>query len=169
MDLTSASQFSFLFAQLLSKRTPSPLDWYPPLETPKKQINLLQISQNLWILRNGREKAYDIEYSRDFEFEKFNKKFDFAMSQSVFTHLSKDQTVTCLHQLKKVMKPGGKLLFTNIIQSMSRGFLFSSKQPMITGTHLDDAFYEKMASEIGAKYIKNVIEHPTQHAHLLEF
>ena len=56
MDLTSTSPFSFLFAQPLPKRTPSPLDWYPPLETPKKQINLLQISQNLWILRNGREK-----------------------------------------------------------------------------------------------------------------
>lgn len=135
------------------------MDAYPPY------IKLGELLYN----ELGLQKPYKVLLNRDFDFSQFGEQFDFAMSQSVFTHLSKDQTVACLRQLKKVMKPGGKLLFTNIIASNSRGFLYSSMQPMITGTYMDDEFYQKMADELGAKFHKNVLDHPTQYCHILEF
>lgn len=48
----------------------------------------------------------------NFSFEKFDVMFDFAIAQSVFTHLCRMDIAMCLRKLAKVLKPGGKLYAT---------------------------------------------------------
>ena len=50
--------------------------------------------------------------SEAFEFEKFGVAFDVALAQSLFTHLPPQTIAVCLAQLKKVVRPGGKLYAT---------------------------------------------------------
>lgn len=42
----------------------------------------------------------------------FGTDFDYALAQSVFTHLPLDLTHECLRSLSRTMKPGGQFLFT---------------------------------------------------------
>jgi SAM-dependent methyltransferase len=45
----------------------------------------------------------------------FGVNMDFAIAQSVFTHVSLNHVILCLHRLAKVMKPGG-LFFASIFE-----------------------------------------------------
>jgi cyclopropane fatty-acyl-phospholipid synthase-like methyltransferase len=47
-----------------------------------------------------------------FEFSRFGASFDFAIAQSVFTHLDMNLIVRCLVEVAKVLKPGGQLFGT---------------------------------------------------------
>lgn len=48
----------------------------------------------------------------DFNFERFDRMFDVAIAQSLFTHLSASRIHLCLYRLAKVMVPGGRLFAT---------------------------------------------------------
>ncbi len=50
-----------------------------------------------------------------FRFERFGQRFDIALAQSLFTHLSANRIRLCLHNLSKVMHPGGRLFATLFI------------------------------------------------------
>lgn len=50
--------------------------------------------------------------SESFEFELFNRRFDFAIAQSLFTHLPLNNIRLCLAKLAAVMAPGGKFFAT---------------------------------------------------------
>lgn len=119
----------------------------------------------------GIKKTYKILYNNLFEFDKLTNEYsiDFAMAQSVFTHLSQRQIIDCMHKMKKVMKPGSKFLFSNITSKVARGFLYSGYIPMISGTECTDDFYNSIAKELSIKFESNVISHPTQYAHLFLF
>jgi cyclopropane fatty-acyl-phospholipid synthase-like methyltransferase len=47
-----------------------------------------------------------------FQFHLFNKKFDYAIAQSVFTHLPVNVIQRCLINLEQVLNPGGKFYAT---------------------------------------------------------
>jgi ubiquinone/menaquinone biosynthesis C-methylase UbiE len=47
-----------------------------------------------------------------FQFKLFNKMFDYAIAQSVFTHLPVNIIQNCLINMEKVLKPGGKFFAT---------------------------------------------------------
>lgn len=47
-----------------------------------------------------------------FNFKPFNKKFDYAIAQSVFTHLPVNLIQKCLINIEHVMNPGGKFYAT---------------------------------------------------------
>ncbi|HWY38382.1 MAG TPA: class I SAM-dependent methyltransferase [Bacteroidia bacterium] len=117
----------------------------------------------------GLNKKYHIKLDSDFNFSSFNTTFNFANAQSVFTHLSKDQIVKCLSNLKNVMKKGGIFLFTNIPSSIPRGFLYTGNVPMIAGTHCTIEFYKEIANNLNIEFIEKTITHPTQTAHLFKF
>ncbi|UCC31013.1 MAG: class I SAM-dependent methyltransferase [Phycisphaerales bacterium] len=51
-------------------------------------------------------------HSAMFEFDRFCTRFDFALAQSVFTHLAPDQIGLCLRNLLQVMNPAGSLYAT---------------------------------------------------------
>ncbi|MET3698897.1 methyltransferase family protein [Bacillus oleivorans] len=48
----------------------------------------------------------------DFQFDLFNQKFDFALAQSLFTHLPLNHIHRCLINISKVLKEGGKFYAT---------------------------------------------------------
>lgn len=50
--------------------------------------------------------------NNQFEFWKFEKKFDFAVAISVFTHLNFNYILRCLIEVKKVMRPDSKFYAT---------------------------------------------------------
>ena len=79
----------------------------------------------------GVSKKYSVLASKDFEFEKFDARFDFGNAQSVFTHMSGDECDRCMAALKKAMVPGGKFFFTYLIGApLTRGMLYLGAQPM---------------------------------------
>ena len=118
---------------------------------------------------SGLTKKYTVIEDEEFGFQRFNAKFDFANSQSVFTHLSRAQVKLAMTNLKEVMNEGGTLLFTNIEAGYPRGFLYGSRHPMFTGIGMTREFYEEICSELGLKLEYNAVEHPTQGAHLIKF
>ena len=58
------------------------------------------------------KKTYHLACTEDFDFAQFDRKFDFSLAHSVFTHLSYELIERCLESLKQVMSPGGQLIFT---------------------------------------------------------
>lgn len=50
--------------------------------------------------------------TESFEFEKFGRTFDFALAQSLFTHLPLNSIRLCLSKLSPVMPQGGKFFAT---------------------------------------------------------
>ncbi len=49
-------------------------------------------------------KSPQFSFEKNFQFDVFDKKFDFILAQSIFSHASKKQIETCLQSAKKVMK-----------------------------------------------------------------
>ena len=110
----------------------------------------------------GLEKEYHLHYSRDFDFEHFGVKFDWAIAQSVFTHLSDYEIECCLEALKKVMKPKGKFLFTYLWgHPQTLGFLYSGKQLMSRPASLERGPLADLGTRYGATYEELDIVHPT--------
>jgi len=48
----------------------------------------------------------------DFDFIRLGQQFDYAMAQSVFTHLPKEDIIRCLFNIEKVLVKGGKFYAT---------------------------------------------------------
>jgi len=48
----------------------------------------------------------------DFGFGKLGRKFDYALAQSVFTHLSFNSIARCLIEISRALEPGGKFFAT---------------------------------------------------------
>lgn len=117
------------------------------------------------------DKTFHLLVNREFEFEQFERKFDFAMAQSVFTHMSFDQITTCFEKLCPVMKPGGQLLFTVILRE-DREFtwMYTSETAMTKSSHANLSFYEELGDRLGFEVTSLGSEgHQTQHACLATF
>ncbi len=50
--------------------------------------------------------------SRAFEFDRFNRSFDFAIAQSVFSHIPLNDINVCLQNIQHVLKPAGRFYAT---------------------------------------------------------
>ncbi len=50
--------------------------------------------------------------NEDFEFSKLGQTFDYAIAQSVFTHLPLNSIVRCLVEMSRVLRPGGRFYAT---------------------------------------------------------
>lgn len=53
------------------------------------------------------DRGADLLVNRDFEFGLFQQRFDFAIAQSVFTHLPMNHILRCLVETAKVLTPDG--------------------------------------------------------------
>jgi len=61
------------------------------------------------------EKAPEFVVSDSFEFSKFGRKPDFALAQSLFTHLNADDIRRCLLNLRACMDPGSRFYATYVL------------------------------------------------------
>ena len=59
-----------------------------------------------------RDKRPEFVVSSDFEFERFSRVPDYAIAQSLFTHLTEIDIATCLGRLRDFAEPGCRLLAT---------------------------------------------------------
>ena len=108
----------------------------------------------------GFQKRYTVRLSSEFDFERFDREFDYGIGQSVFTHLSISEIRNCTAALKKAMKPKGQFLFTYIKRSAHEGFLYYGWQPMIrSGLSID--FLNHLAQENDIAFVATEMEHPT--------
>lgn len=57
-------------------------------------------------------KISNLMVNGDFEFNLFNQRFDFALAQSVFTHLPTNHILKCLINIDRVLNKGGKFYAT---------------------------------------------------------
>jgi len=115
------------------------------------------------------KKEYNTIHSNRFEFEKFNQKFDFAIAQSVFTHLNYVQIEECIHNLTKVMLSSGKFLFTYTNKSKPYGFLYNDYEPVIAGVGINEDFIKYLEQKFQVKISTPEIPHPFQRVGLMEF
>jgi hypothetical protein len=60
-------------------------------------------------------KTPELLISSKFEFEKFRKKPDFALAQSLFTHLREEDIGLCLRKLRQFVNPGARLFATYFV------------------------------------------------------
>lgn len=112
----------------------------------------------------------NIIYDNTFQFEEFGSKFDYAIAQSVLTHMSRSQITNCFEHLGRVMKPGSRFLFTFIQGRTPRGFLYAGSQPMMNPGHCSIPFLKQAAETVGARYESvDGLEHPTQEVATLVF
>ena len=88
--------------------------------------------------------AFNLLASDTFEFTNFGVAFDFALAQSLFTHLPVNTIRLCLYQLKKVMQPYGKFIATYFQVSKDHPFNVPFHHPsgVVTSSYSDPFHYD---------------------------
>jgi len=109
-------------------------------------LPLINVGKNI-LKREGITKEYTVLHNSDFEFDKFNTKFDYAIAASVFTYSGLDKIQQCVVALKKVMKPASTFLFTYILQKndIPVGTIMDGIAPMRFPALRDSSFFEEVA------------------------
>lgn len=78
-----------------------------------RSADLLKAAQQVELPRHGlSEREPRLLQNDEFEFFRFDTDFDFALAQSVFTHLPFNSIERCLIEASRVLKPGGRLFAT---------------------------------------------------------
>jgi cyclopropane fatty-acyl-phospholipid synthase-like methyltransferase len=127
--------------------------WEPYIKLGKRVLEEFEIT-----------KDYTMKIDRDFDYEIFGEKFDFAIAQSVVTHLSVHQIDKLLSTLKKVMVPGGSFLFSYINNKFPYSVYYEMEEPMITPSNLNDSFFRSFEKKYGLSFVKQPVgldSHPT--------
>lgn len=79
--------------------------------------------------RHGLEdKAPLLLVNEDFEFSKLGQTFNYAIAQSVFTHLPLNSIVRCLVEMSRVLRPGGRFFATIYENPQGKMFLGEIQQ-----------------------------------------
>ncbi len=78
-----------------------------------KQQWLLDAGQNVELPRYGLQgKTVHLAQTECFEVGQFDVRFDYALAQSVFTHLPLNNIIRCLINVSQVLAPGGRFYAT---------------------------------------------------------
>lgn len=117
----------------------------------------------------GDQYDFDVRLDTEFNFGKFGVSFDYAIAQSVFTHLSTEQIKTCLKNLYQVTNPGAKFLATvsPIGPIDTVGFLYGGIYPMLRPIPEALEEYIKPGKDVGFDVEITDIEHPTGQTSIL--
>jgi SAM-dependent methyltransferase len=67
-------------------------------------------------------KAPEFVISAEFEFDRFSKKPDFALAQSLFTHLEEQDILNCMYRLRRFVNPGTRFFATYFIGDAPRTY-----------------------------------------------
>ena len=142
-------------------------------ELEKTHIDILNVPKSS-LIKDSRileefkiSKNYTMKIDGGFDYESFGEKFDFAIAQSVVTHMSVRQIDELLDALKKVMKPDGIFLFTFINNRFPYSVYYEMEEPMITPSNLDNAFFQTLEKKYQVEYRKypeGLEHHPTGQA-----
>jgi SAM-dependent methyltransferase len=79
----------------------------------EKQADILEAAREVELPAHGLvEKRPRLVVMANFDFPSLGQTYDYAIAQSVFTHLPINQIIRCVVQLDKVMNPGGRFYAT---------------------------------------------------------
>jgi SAM-dependent methyltransferase len=73
----------------------------------------------------------------DFAFRKLGQTFDYAIAQSVFTHLPLNTIMRCLVEMAQVLRPGGKFYATIYENPQGKSYLGDIQQSERVVSHYD--------------------------------
>jgi SAM-dependent methyltransferase len=76
-----------------------------------------------------------------FEFGEFGMTFDYAMAQSVFTHITLNAIMRCLVEMSRVLKPGGRFYASIFENPNGKLFVDDIQQSETAVTHYDSDFF----------------------------
>jgi hypothetical protein len=76
-----------------------------------------------------------------FEFDTLHRQFDFALAQSVFTHLSINEIMRCLVEMDRALAQGGKFFATFYEDDRGPRVISDVEQRPGLVTHLDCDYY----------------------------
>ena len=105
-----------------------------------------------------------MKIDRDFDYEIFGEKFDFAIARSVVTHLFVHQIDKLLNTLKKIMVSGCSFLFSYINDKFPYSVYYEMQELMITPSNLNDSFFRSFEKKYGLRFEKQpagLDSHPT--------
>ena len=78
-----------------------------------RRADWLEIGRDLEVPRNGLvDKRPTLMQMDDFGFERLGRTFDYAIAQSVFTHLPVNNIMRCLANMERALTSGGKFFAT---------------------------------------------------------
>lgn len=107
-----------------------------------KRDDVLEVARLVEIPRAGLEwKEPLLLASDDFEFGRLGRTFDFAIAQSVFTHLPLNSIMRCLVELGKVLRPGGRFYATIFENPHGKLYVEDIRRSDEAVTHYDRDFY----------------------------
>jgi SAM-dependent methyltransferase len=98
--------------------------------------------------RQGLEdRAATVVPMEDFAFERLGQTFDYALAQSVFTHLPLNSIIRCLMNMERVLAPGGQFYATFYENPDGKRNLDDVRQTPRVVTHFDkDYFHYDLAT-----------------------
>jgi SAM-dependent methyltransferase len=76
-----------------------------------------------------------------FDFGSLGRTFDYAMAQSVFTHIHLNSIMRCLVEMGKVLRPGGKFYASIFENTHGKLYVDDIQQSETAVTHYDRDFY----------------------------
>jgi SAM-dependent methyltransferase len=103
---------------------------------------LLEAARTVELPRHGLvDKEPQLLASDHFEFGKLGRTFDFAIAQSVFTHLPLNSIIRCLVEMSHVLRPGGKFYATIHENPHGKLYLDDIQQSEDCVSHYDRDFF----------------------------
>jgi SAM-dependent methyltransferase len=91
--------------------------------------NYCGLDPNEWLIDEGRREEVGEDQVRlkqpvfltnaDFDLESYGHKFDFILAHSIFTHTHPGLFIEALQRIRRLLRPGGRFLFTVIERPVS--------------------------------------------------
>jgi SAM-dependent methyltransferase len=107
-----------------------------------RRPELLEAGRVVELPRHGLEdKEPLLLASEHFEFGKLGRTFDFAIAQSVFTHLPLNSIIRCLVEMGRVLRPGGRFYATIHENPHGKLYLDDIRQSESCVSHYDRDFF----------------------------
>ena len=107
-----------------------------------KRADTLERAREVELPRYGVENKDPLLFVNGaFEFSKLGREFDYAIAQSVFTHLPINTIVRCLVEMAKVLAPGGRFYATIYENPHGKLYLDDIKQNETGTSHYDYDLY----------------------------
>jgi SAM-dependent methyltransferase len=103
---------------------------------------VLEETKRLEFPRHGLdEKKPTLVEMGDFGFERLGRRFDYALAQSVFTHLPLNDIIRCLMEMDRALVSGGEFYATFFENERGKFNLADVNQTTAVVTHFDRDFY----------------------------
>jgi SAM-dependent methyltransferase len=107
-----------------------------------KRDDVLETARIVELPRYGLEdKEPALLASERFEFSRLGRTFDYAIAQSVFTHLPLNAIIRCLVEMSRVLRPGGRFYATIHENPHGKLYLDDIQQSEDCVSHYDSDFF----------------------------